>query len=323
MPSGGNVSDSSDNDDVIVGDGRQKRKVRKQGRKAEVHESERPRNVSKRKRNSGLEYISVTTKKLMPARKVGPACRDGCYDKIGRDNIEEIHKCFWGIGNDDRQNEYLMRCVSEVAFKRKYTKKDVSKRPAKLVYTVTHASTDYEVCREGFMNIFDIKRGKLDLIVRKIREARAASGVIPQDQRGKTVPPVNKIAGPKLQAVHEFIGDLPVVSSHYTRAKAPLRQYLPAGGSIAGVYAEFQVWMALNHPDVQVVSEKFFRTIFTTNYDVEFAPPRTDECHFCSEIDVKIGALKNATTERKSRKEQHLKIIRRNTCRTPQLPRQC
>ena len=284
-------SDSSDYDFANVDVNTRKRIVVKKGRKSEVDRSRWARNQAKKKRNSGVEYFSIASKKVVPARKVGPMCKDGCFAKIGIENIEEIHKGFWGIGNYDKQNEYLMRCISEVKFKRKYTKKDISKRPAKLVYKVTHASTDYEVCRDGFMSIFDIKRGKLDLIVRKMRKSKAETGVVTDDLRGKTVPPVNKIEGPMLDVVHEFIRSLPVVSSHYTRAKAPLRQYLPAGGSINDLFSEYQMWMYLNHPDTKLVTPKFFRHVFTKNYNIQFAPPLTDVCNLCSHIDVRVQEL--------------------------------
>ena len=308
----------SDNVNVNVSGARQKRQVRKEGRKSEEHKSEWAVNVSKRKRNSGEEYISYRTKKVMPPRKVGPPCKDGCYNKVGTDNIEQIHKLFWGIAEYNKQNEYLIRCISEVPFKRKYTKKAVSKRPAKILYKIIHAGIEYEVCREGFLNIFGIKRGKLEVILNKIRETKAASGVIPEDKRGKTVP-VNKIVGPVSDCMHEFIRELPVVSSHYTRAKAPLRQYLPAGGSITGLYSEFQLWMRINHPDVNVVSGNFFRKTFTKYYNIEFAPPKKDVCNFCSEIDIKIGNLETATSEQdvnkrtqlEEKKKAHLEDARR------------
>ena len=301
----GDVSDNGDDNVNTVA--RPKRQLRKQGCKSEVHESEWAVNVSKRKRNLGEEYISYRTKKVVPARKVGPPCKDGCYSKVGMDNINEMHKCFWGIGDYNKQNEFLMRCITQVAFKRKYTKKQVSNRPAKLVYSVNHDGHYYEVCREGFLNIFGIKRGKLEVILQKIRATTSASGVIPEDKRGKTVP-VNKIVGPTLDCVHEFIRELPVVSSHYTRAKAPLRQYLPSGGSVNGVFTEYQLWMRLNHPDVKTVACKFFRKVFTKHYNIEFAPPKKDLCNFCCEIDIKIASEQEVTkrAELEAKKMAHL-----------------
>lgn len=296
--SDGDVSDNGFSDDNVGRPtvARQKRQIRKQGRKSEVHESDWEVNVAKRKRNEGKEYISYKTKKVMPPRKVGPACRDACFTKVGMDNINEIHKAFWAIGEYNKQNEYMMRCITQLPFKRKYTKKEISKRQAKLLYTVSHDDNDYEVCREGFLNIFGLKRGRLEVIMKKIRESKHAAGVMPEDKRGKTVPK-NKISGATLDTLHEYIATLPVVSSHYTRAKAPLRQYLPSGGSVNGVFAEYQVWMRVNHTDVPAVSSKYFRKVFTKQYNIEFAPPKKDLCNFCSEIDIKIEQLQNATSE--------------------------
>lgn len=46
------------------------------------------KNIAKRKRNLGEEYTCYTTKKVMPAKEVGPPCNDGCFEKIGRANID-------------------------------------------------------------------------------------------------------------------------------------------------------------------------------------------------------------------------------------------
>ena len=291
-------------DDAEAGPSVRPKKV---GRKSELKESAWIQNISKKKRNLGQEYVSVKTKKVMPARKVGPPCNDGCFPKVGLEKIEEIHKQFWEIGDYNRQNEYLIRCLTEEPFKRKYTKKDDSKRPTRLVYSVTHSGRSYVVCREAFMHIFDIKRGKLDFIIKRKREARAATGVVSPDQRGKAEPR-NKIIGAQLETMHEFIRDLPVVSSHYTRAKAPLRQYLPAGGSVSGVYCEYQLWMRINHSELTPVKEKFFRKVFTKKYNIAFAPPKVDECNLCCTLDVKISTETDEVkiAELQEKKQQHL-----------------
>ena len=88
--------------------------------------------------------------------------------------------------------------------------------------------------------------------------------------------------GPVLKTLHEFIQTLPVVSSHYTLAKAPLRQYLPAGGSISGLFYEYEVWMQVNYNNVVPVKEAFFHKVFTMFYNIQFAPPKTDKCNVCA-----------------------------------------
>ena len=67
---------------------------------------------AKRARNTGKAYISRDTGKQVPARVVGPPCKDNCFDKIGPDKIKEIYDNFWSIANYDLQNAYLSKLVS-------------------------------------------------------------------------------------------------------------------------------------------------------------------------------------------------------------------
>lgn len=54
----------------------------------------------KKRRNLGEEYTSYTTRKVMPAKHVGPPCKDGCFDTFGRTNIDKFLKqflCHWKL----------------------------------------------------------------------------------------------------------------------------------------------------------------------------------------------------------------------------------
>ena len=281
---------------------------KKKGRKRARHEPEWLWKKSKTLRNLGKEYTSVKTKKVVCARKIGPPCKDGCYEKIGRENIEEIFQHFWDIGDYDRQNEYLVNCITETSYKRKYTKKAVSKRPHKVNFHVTHSSVTHSLCRVAFMNIFGIKRRKMAILLEKRRSSKSGIGVLDTDKRGKTVTPANKIKGSRLETLHEFIKLLPVVSSHYTRAKAPLRQYLPYGGSIVNLYTEYSIWMQLNYSNIIPVTQSFFRSVFTTDFNIQFAPPKTDECNTCGFLDIKISEAEDEETkeEFEKQKKEHL-----------------
>ena len=66
---------------------------------------------AKRARNLGKEYKSYKTKKVMPARKVGEPCKDGCFGKLGRDKIDEIFNNFWALGDVNLGNNYLVNCM--------------------------------------------------------------------------------------------------------------------------------------------------------------------------------------------------------------------
>ena len=59
-------------------------------RKTGPSPSEWRRIVSKTKRNTGHEYFSRNTGRVVKKHKAGPACKDGCFYKLGSDNIRKI-----------------------------------------------------------------------------------------------------------------------------------------------------------------------------------------------------------------------------------------
>ena len=125
--------------------------------------------VSKAKtaRNLGKEYQSYKTKKIMPARKVGEPCKDGCFDTVGRDKIDEIFNNFWGLGDVNLANNYLVNCMKLEKYKLKYTKKEESQKDVHVVFIVVQGNTEYRVCRQAFQSIHGIRKKKLELMVAK------------------------------------------------------------------------------------------------------------------------------------------------------------
>ena len=75
-------------------------------------------NSTKRKRNRGEGYVSRVTGRHVAPRSVGPACRDGCYDKITMPIVRALHQQFWQIGDFALQNSYIQKNVTLSAVKR-------------------------------------------------------------------------------------------------------------------------------------------------------------------------------------------------------------
>ena len=55
-------------------------------------------NVRKKLRNEGKAYYSTKAKKNVEARKIGPPCNDGCFEKVTMPVIESLFQEFWAIG---------------------------------------------------------------------------------------------------------------------------------------------------------------------------------------------------------------------------------
>ena len=135
----GIVMDAGDNDDAddpnIVGEssgsggdgggGRGRsaarhRGVEKWGRSRGKHDW--AQTVGKKKKNLSKEYVSSRTHKVVLKREIGPACKDGCFQKIGYEKIKEIFYLFWDMGNYDQQNAHLISLISREEPKRKHNK---------------------------------------------------------------------------------------------------------------------------------------------------------------------------------------------------------
>lgn len=70
--------------------------------------------------------MSVASKKPVEARKVGEPCPDGCFDKVDREQIDQIFVSFWAIRNYDGQNAYLQSLIKEKAVIRKFVKTEAT-----------------------------------------------------------------------------------------------------------------------------------------------------------------------------------------------------
>lgn len=67
-----NHSTESDEGNVVVGE---------RGRKRARQPEKWKMNVSKESRNTGKEYVSCFSGKVIEAKKIGASCADGCFKK--------------------------------------------------------------------------------------------------------------------------------------------------------------------------------------------------------------------------------------------------
>lgn len=104
------------------------------------------------------------------------------------------------------------------------------------------------------------------------------------DKRGK-FPSPQAIDGITLQCVHEHIATLPLTARHYSRATTPHQRYLESGSSISELYFQYLQWMINNRPSEERVTEWFYLTVFTRDYNIVFSSPKTDVCTTCEKLD--------------------------------------
>ena len=241
-------------------------------------------------KNRGEKYESAKSKKVNAPKKIGPPCKckNKCFEKVGEDGVKCIFDAFWEIGDYNAQNAYLASRMQINKPKRKYTKKEVSDA-IRYEYTVKYNSDEFVLCRNAFYSIHGISAKRCLVQQKRMRSSPAGTPIL--DKRGKG-PSANKITGDKLECVYEHIESLPTTTSHYTRARAPHRQYLESGGTVKDMYEKYVFWMQNVHPEVEVVKQRFYEKIFTECYNIVFKLPRTDTCGTCDKLSLQIEDAK-------------------------------
>ena len=113
-------------------------------------------NAAKKQRNLGLEYLSPKNDKIVPARSVGQpcGCKKNCFDRVGLENIHQIHKQYWASGDWNIQTAYLQSHTAEMDVKRRYGAS--AKRTCTRQYHVVVASEKIIVCKKAFASIHGI-----------------------------------------------------------------------------------------------------------------------------------------------------------------------
>ena len=171
------------------------------------HATVRPRSHHKwkttvvKKCNKGQEYVSRKSGKLVAARQPGPpcTCRQNCYDKIGRDNLIEIFENYWAAGDWNLQTAYLQKQTSVCGIKGKQKGSPNKQRTCARLYFLTVHGEPIQVCKQAFVSVHGISRGRLDGVSKKM----LSTGMPLPDLRGKhDANDVNYLIGDVIEMLH-------------------------------------------------------------------------------------------------------------------------
>ncbi|XP_045126265.1 uncharacterized protein LOC123513258 [Portunus trituberculatus] len=197
-------------------------------KKRKADKSQWEKVVAKKRRDSGLEYVRLATKKVVAARKVGEPCEcpKACFTMLGDCTVQEIFSGYWKMADSNAQSAYLSKAVisREVSDPRVGPN---SRRKVTFEYAVYVDNTRTVVCKKAFLSIHSISERRVSYALKRMGE----TGVPPVDRRGKTAAPHNKAPDDVMQLVHDHIMSLPACTSYYSRAKSQYRVYLPPGYS--------------------------------------------------------------------------------------------
>lgn len=173
-----------------------------------------------------------------------------------------------------QQKDFLVSCVSEQEKKRQYTKSVISRRKITKNYFIPINGIRRKVCLKFLLKTLDIS----EKLIRYSYENKTGLITANIDCRGNQTPP-NKTAPELSSNVEAFISSLPAVPSHYCRAGST-RKYLPS--DFKNLSSLFRLYKSLRKKNqAQSVSDKVFKKIFHTKFNIGFHVPKKDKCVVC------------------------------------------
>lgn len=111
-----------------------------------------------------------------------------------------------------------------------------------------------------------------------------------------------------VEKVHEYIRQLAVNESHYSRESTPHRRYLVEYGMYTThLHTNYVEWLKNKYPIISATSPWKFRDIYTKCYNILPRPVKTDTCDTCERLTTEIGLASTPATA--GRKDDLQKVL--------------
>ncbi|KAK3931942.1 Sporozoite surface protein 2 [Frankliniella fusca] len=263
----------------------------------------------KQLKNLGQPYTSSRGKQMKGAEMRNPcSCKHNCRHRITEEQRKHIFQQFWGIGNHERQWEYIRQHSSSKATNSKKTdfvgkkktsrsfffmvdvRKEVQKETEingdivteKVEEIVTEKIT---ICKFMFMATLGIWDSWVDSAYKHVNAKKG--NITTPDKRGRHHNHPRAITPEKVLTVTEHCSIFPRVPSHYCREKSR-REYLEHGLSLnkmAKLYIKWAEEKGL--PKSKVATIRQYKDIVNKNFNIGFFKPKKDQCGLCALIKSK------------------------------------
>ena len=240
------------------------------------------RNVRKRRRQSGQEYVTLKGKRIR-AREVKTKkdcvgkCRYKCATVISNVDRQNIFKAFWKL-SDNEKTAYYMRTTEHAAKKRTRTKAKESRKKYSYKYFFYMGAQKIRVCKEFYLHTLDISQRRIEYANKnKVHEQENFT-----DNRGAHIK--NKTSDPATEYIKKHIDSFPRIPSHYCRQTSN-KEYLEGKLSLNKMYEMY----VSNCERDGVTAEKLciYRKVFNENFNIDFQKPKKDKCDMCEEHKIK------------------------------------
>lgn len=234
------------------------------------------RTLAKKMRNCGEEYESITRGRVNK-RSMKPPCQNcklKCTEKIDENYRKEIFAMFWGMGDLQRQREFIKDSTQVVVPKyQRITLNRKRERGSNQSYSIMKDGEKIRVCKQYFKNTFDLS----DRAIRTTFEKTDKStGVLSLEMRGKHGKD-QKLDKELVKSAKDHIEKIPRIPSHYCRSQSS-REYIDGGKSIAELHRDYL--KERKESNLAGISYCQYRAIFKS-YNLSFFTPKKDQCDVC------------------------------------------
>lgn len=228
------------------------------------------RNVRKRARQEGREYVS-TSGKIVPAKRLRPscACRRRCSSFLPEDARTSIFSDFYKLPSE-LQNQFISGHVQEIE-KKVQRVRTKGTRSSRRSFSRRYFLLRREVCQTMFVNTLGITVMKVRVIVEKRRHA--GGGVCPVDARGRHDRQL-RLTDERRRSIVEHIDSLSAgrADDRFSRHEKGRKEYFPDGNlSVARMYRLYVEYCEERR--LRVENESAYRRVFLESVDSPRAAP--------------------------------------------------
>lgn len=200
-------------------------------------------------------------------------------------DVKAFHNLFYDKKDKIYQDSIIYKyCTADTPKTSRIRNNTRGKKSLTIRYTIRKANgKSAKVCRNFFLNILNIKKDRVQGVLKRFLE----KGTPPKEGRGGDR--IKNRNDNKKNAISKFVESLNCTETHYCRSKTVVRKYLPCELNIRKLHKMYN-----ESVDEQLrVRECFFRNYVNINYNIGFGTPLTDMCSDCLKTQEKLKTEKD------------------------------
>lgn len=268
---------------------------------------------AKQKRQSGKEYVSEKTKKVVPPRTMRKACQSKECTRAGRkctliseDDRGQIFLDYYRLADLQQQREFVARHIQNKEAK---LKKANSRRNKSNAYFLTVNGKRVQVCKNTFLGTLGISEKFVRVILTKL----TPTGIVEEDKRGgRQSEKVKERDQQAREEISNHIDRFPKVESHYCRSSSS-KEYLSPDLTLPKMFHMFLETCTGEHKPSFPTNSRVFK-----EKNLSFHRPKKDQCSLCMSYltgdDQKKEELKNVFEKHSAEKKKVREI--KQECKT-------